>query len=93
MAEIYALIDSREPQHYRYIGKTVRGLSHRLHQHWYRLEKCTNRHKANWMNKVVKDGGIVEAFLIAPDFNIGKSAIGCIKLGQTWKHLNLLGNN
>lgn len=64
MASIYALVDSRTPSEYRYIGKTVKTLEHRLYHHKYKANRDTNLHKVRWMNKVEAEGAEVLAVLI-----------------------------
>lgn len=64
MASIYAIIDSRLPNEYRYVGKTIGKISLRLYFHLYRAARCSNRHKGRWIAKVQAEGGTVESVLL-----------------------------
>jgi hypothetical protein len=61
VATIYALVDSRTPGEYRYIGKTTRTLARRLYFHIYRQPKEMNLYKKRWIEKVQKAGGEIIA--------------------------------
>lgn len=65
-AFIYALVDSRAPDSYRYIGKTVRSVETRLFFHLYGVRRGTevNLHKSRWMQNVARDGGEVVAIVL-----------------------------
>lgn len=54
---IYALFDPREPEHVRYVGKTVKKLHSRLKDHitQSRKEQYTT-HKCNWIRKLLAEG-------------------------------------
>ena len=64
MAEIYALVDCRHPELYRYIGKTVKGVTRRLYMHRLKAGRDVNLHKTHWMQKVESEGGEVLAVLL-----------------------------
>ena len=64
MARIYALVDAREPEHFRYVGKTVREIQERLYFHLYRQPAERNLHKKRWIVKVQDAGGEVIPVLL-----------------------------
>jgi hypothetical protein len=64
MARIYALVDAREPEHFRYVGKTVREIQERLYFHLYRQPAERNLHKKRWIIKVQDAGGDVIPVLL-----------------------------
>ena len=64
MAKIYALVDARNPEHLRYIGKTVHSIERRLYWHLYRQPSTKNLHKRRWIVKVQDTGGDVVAVLL-----------------------------
>lgn len=64
MAKIYALVDSRYPADYRYIGKTIHSLERRLYFHVYRQRSEINLHKKRWICKVQNEGGTIVPVLL-----------------------------
>jgi len=58
-ATIYALVDSRYPDSYRYVGKTIKSMGHRLYAHMYRLNIDKNLYKTHWIRKVIAEGADV----------------------------------
>lgn len=49
---VYALFDVREPAVYRYVGKTVEGVSRRLWRHRRTAVSMPHLHVARWITKV-----------------------------------------
>lgn len=53
---IYVLVDPRKKEEYRYVGKTVQKLSHRLSKHIYDAKKPDNHtYRARWIRKLLRD--------------------------------------
>lgn len=55
-SKIYALVDPRKKEEYRYVGKTAKSLSKRLSGHLcdVKTSKCT--HKIHWIRKLLREG-------------------------------------
>lgn len=57
---IYALVDSREPWDWRYVGRTVQPLKQRVYHHKWRATRLDKGiHKSRWIRKVLSSGGDV----------------------------------
>ena len=64
MAKIYALVDARNPEHFRYVGKTIYTIERRLYWHLYKQPAEKNLYKKRWIVKVQDAGGDVLAVLL-----------------------------
>lgn len=54
---IYALVDPRKKEEYRYVGKTVQKLSQRLSGHVYEAGKPdSHTYKTHWIRKLLREG-------------------------------------
>jgi hypothetical protein len=53
---IYGLVDPRDPDRVRYVGKTVMRLSYRLHVHVYYARKGKQSHRDYWIRQLLSDG-------------------------------------
>ena len=65
---IYGIIDPRNPQEYRYVGKTPYLIEKRLQYHIYEAkqeeEKKVKTHKCYWIRKLLKEGVIPTIVII-----------------------------
>lgn len=61
--KIYVLIDPNTNS-VKYVGKTEMTLEKRLYHHVWDLKRCTNKHKVNWINSLLKSGQYPEIELI-----------------------------
>jgi len=52
--KIYTLIDPNT-DFIRYVGKTEMSLEKRLYYHVWDIKRCTNKHKKNWINSLLKN--------------------------------------
>ncbi len=53
---IYVLVDPRKKEEYRYVGKTVQKLSHRLSKHIYEAKKANDHtYRARWIRKLLHE--------------------------------------
>lgn len=52
---IYGLVDPREPEHFRYVGKSV-DLKQRLSLHFSKRECDKDTHRSRWVNAIRRDG-------------------------------------
>lgn len=50
---IYSLVDPRDRQHVRYVGKTIIGLSSRLKSHLHFSALKSNTHRNNWIKSLL----------------------------------------
>lgn len=70
MYKVYALVDSRYPDQFRYIGITKRKLNQRLSGH---LCYKNNPYRTNWIKKVQREGGNVNIVLLEECADVEKS--------------------
>jgi len=63
---IYTLVDSREPEKIRYVGKTVDPTS-RLWGHTHPHKHSEKCYSARWIKSVLKDGGQIVMTKIKAD--------------------------
>lgn len=61
MAAIYALVDSRSPGLFRYVGKTARSPEARLRDHANRARRGGETHRCAWFRSVLNAGAQVSA--------------------------------
>lgn len=63
---VYALASSASPWEFRYVGKTTQALEVRLRRHIREAAKGGKSHRANWIRKVLREGGRVVIRPVAP---------------------------